>query len=63
MTLTPRVVNAARSRLVLATGANKRPVVERWLLRDRRLPIDHVRRTSTVVFLDHAAAPPVAAAE
>jgi 6-phosphogluconolactonase/glucosamine-6-phosphate isomerase/deaminase len=60
MTLTPRVVNGARSRLVLATGAGKRSVVERWLLRDPALPIDAVRRAGTVVFLDPAAAPEAA---
>lgn len=59
MTLTPPVVNAARGRVVLATGAAKRPVVERWLLADRRLPVTAVRRSSTVAFLDFAAAPGV----
>jgi 6-phosphogluconolactonase/glucosamine-6-phosphate isomerase/deaminase len=59
MTLTEVVVNAARSRIVLATGAGKRPVVERWLLGDASLPITRVRRAATVVFLDPAAAPDV----
>ena len=58
MTLTPRVVNAARARLVLATGAAKRPVITRWLDGDRSLPIATVRRTGTRVVLDPAAAPP-----
>lgn len=31
MTLTAHVVNAARSRIVLACGASKRPMMERWL--------------------------------
>ncbi len=57
MTLTASVVNGARSRLVLATGASKRPVVERWLLADRTLPITALRRSSTWVFLDGDAAP------
>lgn len=57
MTLTASVVNGARSRLVLATGASKRPVIERWLLLDPTLPITAVRRTDTWVFLDVAAAP------
>lgn len=57
MTVTEQVVNGARSRVVLATGDGKRPVVERWLLRDRSLPISAVRRTGTWVFLDAAAAP------
>jgi 6-phosphogluconolactonase/glucosamine-6-phosphate isomerase/deaminase len=56
MTLTPPVVNAARARVVLATGAAKRPVIERWLLADQRLPVTAVRRSSTVAFLDFAAA-------
>ena len=59
LTLTAGVVNGARSRVVLATGAAKRPVVERWLLRDDELPAVAVRRTATWVFLDLAAAPDV----
>jgi 6-phosphogluconolactonase/glucosamine-6-phosphate isomerase/deaminase len=57
MTLTPKVVNAARARLVLATGAVKRPVLERWLEGDRSLPIATVKRTATTVYLDSTAAP------
>jgi 6-phosphogluconolactonase/glucosamine-6-phosphate isomerase/deaminase len=57
MTLTPRVVNAARARLVLATGAAKRPVITRWLGGDPSLPVTTVRRTATTVVLDPAAAP------
>jgi 6-phosphogluconolactonase/glucosamine-6-phosphate isomerase/deaminase len=57
MTLTPAVVNAARARLVLATGAAKRPVITRWLEGDRSLPITTVRRTATTVYLDPGAAP------
>jgi 6-phosphogluconolactonase/glucosamine-6-phosphate isomerase/deaminase len=60
MTLTRSAVNGARSRVVLATGSTKRPIVERWLLADRSLPITAVRRTDTWVFLDDAAAPRVA---
>jgi 6-phosphogluconolactonase/glucosamine-6-phosphate isomerase/deaminase len=56
MTLTPPVINAARSRLVLASGAAKAPMVARWLLRDPELPIDRVRRSGTWTFLDRAAA-------
>jgi 6-phosphogluconolactonase/glucosamine-6-phosphate isomerase/deaminase len=59
MTLTRSVVNGARSRVVLATGSEKRPIVERWLLTDRSLPVTAVRRTDTWVFLDDAAAPRV----
>lgn len=57
MTLTPRVVNAARSRVVLTVGASKRPVVERWLLGDATLPITLVAADDTFVFLDADAAP------
>ena len=57
MTLTPPVVNGARARLVLATGAKKRPVITRWLDGDRSLPIATVRRTATTIVLDPAAAP------
>jgi 6-phosphogluconolactonase/glucosamine-6-phosphate isomerase/deaminase len=60
MTLTRSVVNRARSRAVLVVGDAKRPVVERWLLEDRSMPISAVRRTGTWVFLDDAAAPGVA---
>lgn len=58
MTLTRRVVNGARSRAVLTTGPSKRQMVERWMLRDRSLPITAVMTTSTWVFLDDDAAPP-----
>lgn len=57
MTLTRRVVNGARSRVVLTVGSGKREMVERWLLRDRSLPITAVRTSATWVFLDEAAAP------
>lgn len=56
MTLTVPTVNGARHRLVLATGAAKAAVVERWLLHDRGLPIERVGRTGTLVVLDAAAA-------
>ena len=56
MTLTVHAVNAARRRLVLATGQAKAAVVERWLLHDHALPIDRVRRTGTLVVLDAEAA-------
>jgi 6-phosphogluconolactonase/glucosamine-6-phosphate isomerase/deaminase len=56
MTITPLVVNAARSRLMLTYGVSKAPVVARWIRRDPRLPVDRVRRTDTWVFLDAAAA-------
>ncbi len=56
MTLTVPVINAARHRLVLATGAAKAAIVERWLLHDHALPVDRVRRTNTLVMLDTQAA-------
>jgi 6-phosphogluconolactonase/glucosamine-6-phosphate isomerase/deaminase len=56
MTLTPRVVNAARARVVLTHGAAKAPVLARWLLRDPDLPVDRVRRSRTWTFTDPAAA-------
>jgi 6-phosphogluconolactonase len=56
MTLTVPTVNAARHRVVLATGAAKAPVVERWLLHDPTLPIQRVRRANTTLILDADAA-------
>ena len=56
MTLTPLVVNSARHRLVLAPGAAKATPMRRWLLEDRLLPIQRVKRTNTVVVIDEAAA-------
>ena len=56
MTLTPLAVNAARARLVLTLGSSKAAMVERWIERDAEIPIDRVRRASTVVFLDQKAA-------
>jgi 6-phosphogluconolactonase/glucosamine-6-phosphate isomerase/deaminase len=57
MTLTPRVVNAARARVMLAVGASKRPMMERWLAGDATLPVHRVRRTDMLVVLDRAAEP------
>jgi 6-phosphogluconolactonase/glucosamine-6-phosphate isomerase/deaminase len=57
MTITGSVVNAARSRVVLTTGASKRPMVERWMMLDGSLPISAVTRVNTIVFLDGFAAP------
>jgi glucose-6-phosphate isomerase len=65
MTLGPSVVNAARARVVLATGANKAAVVAAWVRGNRSrdaawldvdLPIAAVEPIGTVLFLDHAAA-------
>lgn len=57
MTLTRSVVNGARCRVVLTSGAEKRAMVERWFLQDPSIPISSVRRAATWVFLDGAAAP------
>jgi 6-phosphogluconolactonase/glucosamine-6-phosphate isomerase/deaminase len=56
MTLTPRPVNHARSRLILTTGKSKAEMVRRWLDRDRSIPVSHVRRSATTLFLDSPAA-------
>lgn len=56
MTLTPHAVNRTRHRVVLVTGADKAEVVARWLLGDTTLPIQALRRASTTVVLDQAAA-------
>ena len=62
MTLTPPVVNAARHRVVLAPGATKAAPMRRWLLEDRALPVQRVRRTDTIVVIDTAAAAQLPAA-
>jgi 6-phosphogluconolactonase/glucosamine-6-phosphate isomerase/deaminase len=62
MTLTPPVVNAARHRVVLAPGAAKAAPMRRWLLEDRALPVQRVRRTDTIVVIDTAAAAQLPAA-
>jgi 6-phosphogluconolactonase len=56
MTLTPRVVNRARRRLVLAVGESKAAAVSRWLLDDDSQPVARLRRNDTVIVLDRAAA-------
>jgi len=55
MTLTPSVVNAARSRLMLTYGTSKAPMVRRWLLRDPSIPVTRLRRADTWAMLDAAA--------
>lgn len=57
MTLTPDVVNEARVRLMLTTGASKADMVGRWLSGDTSIPVSHVRRDATIVFVDPPAAP------
>ena len=57
MTLTPPVIDAARARIVLATGADKAATVAGWLEGPRRgPPIERVPAADTVVVLDPAAA-------
>lgn len=56
MTLTPRPVNRARRRLVLATGDGKAEPIARWLLEDTSLPVARLRRADTIVVIDQAAA-------
>ncbi|MEP7047949.1 MAG: 6-phosphogluconolactonase [Ilumatobacteraceae bacterium] len=56
MTMTVPTVNAARRRIVLATGAAKAPIMQRWLLHDNALPIDRVGRANTLIALDAEAA-------
>jgi 6-phosphogluconolactonase/glucosamine-6-phosphate isomerase/deaminase len=59
MTLTPPVVDRARARVVLITGADKAPAAARWLDGNgAELPIARVSADDTIVVLD-----PVAAAE
>jgi 6-phosphogluconolactonase/glucosamine-6-phosphate isomerase/deaminase len=60
VTMTARVVNAARARVVVVSGASKAPALERWLSGDREVPISRVRRTGTLVVVDRAAAGNVA---
>jgi 6-phosphogluconolactonase len=56
VTLTPAVVNRARTRLVLVTGAAKATVLRQWMDGERDLPISAVVRRSTTVIADRAAA-------
>ncbi len=56
MTLTPRVVNAARSRLMLVSGEAKSGPLAAWVLDHAELPVERVRRTGTTVVVDAAAA-------
>lgn len=55
MTLTPPVVNGARSRLMLTFGESKAPMMRRWLLLDPSLPVTRLRRSDTWAMLDPAA--------
>ena len=55
MTLTPPVVNGARSRLMLTFGESKAPMMRRWLLLDPSLPVTRLRRSDTWAMVDPAA--------
>lgn len=62
MTLTPRVVNAAHSRIWLVSGADKRAALTRLLSRDDTLPASAVETgPDDVIVADAAAAPPAEA--
>ena len=54
MTLTPSVVNSARTRIVVLTGEAKAVPLLGWML-ERDLPISRVRRPRTTIFADEAA--------
>jgi 6-phosphogluconolactonase len=56
MTLTLPVINAARSVMVVATGADKAPVVRDVTAGRRDLPVARVRSAGTLWLLDAAAA-------
>ena len=56
MTVTARVVNSARWRMVLALGGEKSAVIRRWVEGDDSLPVTMVEPTDTYVFLDAGAA-------
>jgi 6-phosphogluconolactonase/glucosamine-6-phosphate isomerase/deaminase len=56
MTMTPSVVNGARSRLMLIVGATKAEPLAGWISHDGALPVERVKRTNTTVVADAAAA-------
>ncbi|MCU1394635.1 MAG: pgl pgi [Ilumatobacteraceae bacterium] len=56
MTLLPRVVNGARARMLLVVGAAKADPLAGWIERGESLPVAHVKRTDTTLFLDGPAA-------
>jgi 6-phosphogluconolactonase/glucosamine-6-phosphate isomerase/deaminase len=56
MTLTPPIVNAGRSRVMLTHGSDKAELIERWLRGDHLLPVTRLKRTGTVLFIDRDAA-------
>jgi 6-phosphogluconolactonase/glucosamine-6-phosphate isomerase/deaminase len=59
MTMLPGPVNAATSRVVLVSGADKAPAIAGWIEGapfDGDLPVRHVHRSATTLILDRAAA-------
>jgi 6-phosphogluconolactonase/glucosamine-6-phosphate isomerase/deaminase len=56
MTITPAVVNAARRRLFLVTGAGKADAVRRLVAGDPSLPASRVSAASTLLICDREAA-------
>ncbi|MEO5900531.1 MAG: 6-phosphogluconolactonase [Ilumatobacteraceae bacterium] len=56
MTLTARVVNGARWRLVEVSGSAKAAAVKGWMAGDTSLPITRVKRSGTLAVLDNDAA-------
>lgn len=63
MTVTPAVVNGARSRMVLAVGTAKAAPIAGWIRRAGGLPIERVKRTDTTLIIDTPAAGELSAAE
>ena len=62
MTMTPAVVNGARSRMLLVVGEAKAAPLAGWVLGGEPYPVAHVRRTNTTLCLDAAAASKLPAA-
>lgn len=57
MTVTAGVVNDARVRVMVTSGADRAPHMASWTWDDHRVPVAHVRRSGTIAFVDHDAAP------
>lgn len=56
MTLTLPILDRARQRLWLVTGAGKAAMLARLMKSDRSIPAGRVRADDSVIFADHAAA-------
>lgn len=56
MTMTYSVINAARRRLWIVTGANKRGMLERLYYGDRSIPAGLVERDNAIILADEDAA-------